>query len=457
MDPITTTAGVTTLKTLWNGVSSILTRLSDSGDVSLTSYIKPLRICSRVYIDDSVYNDPVVTDVIKTVHTQYAGMILTALQMNRYVTKEKTVQSMLKVVSTEDNKIHESVVDELFGTEAHKFDADSDRRNKERIEDKKERATIRQRQNETRRNERAEDKNAKERAEKLARIERKNKAEADRLERQRARDEDRNAKNIQNAKDELIRKNKEKKEDDERKNRSAHTDNLKNVTGEIVSLSGDNHIPAGKLLEITLTNPENSSANITLNLMVQLAPYVVPSQLAVHFITKDVIPNLSQRILQWRTGEISFWKDLIFMNDVAKHREKLLRMDPTGILSEHMETQANNRSRVLGNIAVDAANRSRNIANSVLIFGQETIRRAKAESGIDLTKDEERQNFFATSFTMMIVIVDPLYNQVTFYYNGIDEAAVFSFDQMKVKTKGDNGLDLVAVMNALGQGRSPKF
>ena len=342
---------------LFNAAEKKINDVTDTDRVSLPAYTKPLRICSRVYIDGSVSSEPVVTDVIKTVHTQYAAFILAALQMNQFVTSSKTVGDLLHTVSTEDNKLHESVIDNIFS--------------------------------------------------------------------------------LSPANEVVVK--------------------VQPTTGEVVSFAGDNHIPAGKILEVTFASPNNPGSSVTLNIMVQLSPFIIPAQVAVQFIAKDVTATFSQRWMQWKTGEISFWKDFVFLSDVAKRREKLMKADPTGVLADDMANQAGSRLDVLKNSRSDKADRKRNIANSVLIFSSETLRRAKAESGIDLNDKFARQKYFATSFSMIIAIIDMLYDQVTFYYNGIDDGVTFSFDQMKVANKGGSGLDLVSIMNALNQGRSPKF
>jgi hypothetical protein len=406
MEPVSTTIAVASAATaLFSAVQGLYKKgdevvkdvrkhvdnFADAGNVSLPSYTKPLRLCSRVYIDDSIYADPSIPDVIKTIHTQYAGLILTALQLNRFVVRDRTVQDMLRVVATEDNKIHDPVVESLFGP---------------KIDEKRPGPLTKEEQGHV------DEQKERDRREALDKV---------------------------------------------NPIRSAGKDT-------VVSLAGDNHVPAGKLLEITLANPENPSATVTLNLMVQLAPYRVPAQLAVQMITKDVIPTFFQRYLQWRTGEISFWRDFVAMSDIVERRAKLMKMDPTGILADHIGKQTQGREKVLANINKHKADRARNLANSVLIFSRETIQRARAETGVDVTASSidmadpgARQKFFATSFAMMMVVVDPLYNQVTFYYNGLDDSATFSFDQLQVGGKGGGGLDLVSVMNALGQGRSPKF
>jgi hypothetical protein len=411
MDPVTatiaTSAALTSISTLYKALKDVLatgkdlkdtasaagnlinagvTNVADMGKVSLTSYIKPLCLSSRVYIDDAVYSDPIVTDVVKAIHTQYAAFVLTALQMNRYVTKDRDVQSMLRVVATEANEIHQGGLEDYASDKAER---------------------------EIAKNKREEEKATREREEHDAKKQRAQDIKAGKV--------------------------------------------GSNTVGKVVSLAGDNYVPAGKLIEITLSNPDNDKAAVTLNLLIQLAPYLIPSPIAVQFITKDIIPSMMQRLMQWRTGEISFWRDLVAMSDIHTRREKLRRMDPSGVLDAAIDKETASRQRVFGNLNKNQADRSRNIANSVMIFSHDTVMRAKAESGIDITKSGDREKYFATSFAMIIAVVDTVYDRVTFYYNGLDDEATFSFDQLKNATKGSNGLDLVAVMNALGQGRSPKF
>ena len=369
----------------------------DASKISLTSYGKTGRISSRVYIDASVAQDPVITDIQKTILTQYAGFILTALQMNQFVTEGKTIQDLLRVVATEDFKDHQDIT-AVFSSDKHNVSP-------------------------------------------VAEWKPKSPAQKDEEEE----DEDRKA------------ARRKREETDKENARIARKSLDKDTSGKIVSFAGDNHIPSGKLLEVTFTNPNNPDHKITLNLLVQLAPYIVPEQLAVQFIVKDHVPGFFQRLIQWRTGEISFLKDFILNDDIVKKREKLLKLDPSGTFASMMWDQQSSRGKALGNLSLDKADRARNIASSVLIFNQDTVSRAKAECGIDITDESDRNRYFATTFALMIVVVDMLYNQVTFYYNGISDSGTFSFEQLKVSNKGGSSTDLVTVMNALNQGRSPKF
>jgi hypothetical protein len=459
-----------------NTVNTTVGNLMGNAPVSLTAYTKPLRLSSRVYIEEAVYRDPIITDTIKTIHTQYAGLVLAAMQMSRFVTKDRDVQSLLRVVATESNKPHVGVLEAIdpdYEEERREQERAREKREQDRAKHEQERARreaekheLEKKRNEAR-DQRDKDKHEHDKAQDAERAQR----ERDKLDIQATRDMNRDTLDTIRAgnRDKLDKdrnaRDAKKFEDEpaELKKKTEHAASIKAGTvpsgaaGKVVSLAGDNHVPAGKVVEITLTNPENDQASTTVNLFIQLAPYVVPQEIAVDFLTKDITPTFKQRWMQWRTGEISFWNDLVAGSDIHKRREMLRRMDPSGVLDDAINKQTQARGRVFGNLLANNSTRARNIANSVLIFSSDTIRRAKAESGVDISKTTDRQNFFNTSFSMILVVVDTLYNQVTFYYNGIDDSATFTFDQMQLASKGGGGLDMVAVMNALGQGRSPKF
>jgi hypothetical protein len=231
--------------------------------------------------------------------------------------------------------------------------------------------------------------------------------------------------------------------------------------GKVVSFAGDSHIPAGKVLELTIHNPDNPTQVTVVNVLVQLRPLIADQSICKELIVRENVPTLAQRWMQYRAGEISFWHDFILNRHQWRERDKAIRKDTTGIIGS-LQTKINqkrirNGSSIIMNAVDDTNVRSRNVANAVLIFNEETVLRAKAETGQDFFNKEFRDSFFDNILALSVVTVDPMWGKVRIWYNGFDEPSEFTFDQMKPAAKGGGNMDLISIMNAINQGRSPKF
>src|SRR5574344_564716 len=97
-----------------------------------------------------------------------------------------------------------------------------------------------------------------------------------------------------------------------------------------------------------------------------------------------------------------------------------------------------------------------NIANTILVFEKNNFDKACSASGINFKTYSTRQKFFTATMSMMVCIVDPMYNKVQMYSNGITDPSVFTFDQMKRNSKTE-ATDILAMMKNYAQGMAPKF
>lgn len=217
--------------------------------------------------------------------------------------------------------------------------------------------------------------------------------------------------------------------------------------------------PVGKILEVELTNPDNPKASAKLMLTVQMIPYLIPAGMASAFINKDTSLSFRNRVLMWRAGEISFWRDLLLNVDRTNRSYELSKNDPNKVFYEFMANVAKkDRASISKNLIQLSANKSHNLANSVMIFSSEAVARARVESGIDLHDSGVRSRYFRDTYAMMIVVVDPMYNQVTLYMNGIDDVGTYTFAQFDHKSADkDNGIDLLKIMSMLTGGKAPRF
>lgn len=76
----------------------------DYKSTSLPQYTKRCLVGSRVYIQNEVAEDPIMSDLLKTIQSVYIGYILTAVQMNTYVSHNRTVRDLMSTVATENLK-----------------------------------------------------------------------------------------------------------------------------------------------------------------------------------------------------------------------------------------------------------------------------------------------------------------------------------------------------------------
>lgn len=366
--------------------------VSDASNVSLSSFIKSSYITSRVYIDGTIAQEPITTDILRASHMLYCSYIMNAFAMNQYIASAKTLKDgitakdYLSIVATESLMDYDSIVEALEAEDEY--------------------ISIK-----------------KTSLEKIAKV-------------------------YKNEKD----KNKALNERNEELE--------KEKTGQRISvserdISADNKLPAGRLLELRLQNPEGKET-VTLNLLVQMFPYIVGSGLISQFVTKDYVPNFLKRLIQWKVGEISFWKDLVANMDIIHKRSELIVRDSSGVVKEELKRQSKNRSRLFKNFK-DSKQKYRNLANAVLILDKDTVDRVYSESGLNLNNPSDRNRYFTTSFTMMIIVVDTMHNLADFYINGIDVHGTYTFDQLHSRAKKDGGIDLMDFIKAMGRSQLPKF
>ena len=199
-------------------------------------------------------------------------------------------------------------------------------------------------------------------------------------------------------------------------------------------------------------------------LYVQLVPYVLISNVVEGYVSANFDPPISKRWTKYKAGEISFWRDFIFARDMIKKQAKALKQDKDGVILDMLNHQRNALFRwwegALNLITGGDIGRSNshNLANTILITSKATFDKACRENSINFSNGTQRQKFFNKTWSMIICVVDPLYNTVDMYFNGVDMKGTYNFAMInKVGAKGQDNFDLKEVMSAFSQGLTPKF
>lgn len=237
------------------------------------------------------------------------------------------------------------------------------------------------------------------------------------------------------------------------------------VSSEINKASQMLSIASGRIIKLSIAT---ANGNIDVNVPVQLVPVILPNEVAREFVAINFEPKFMQRYIQWTTGEISFFKDLLFNFDLLNKRQAAVKKDKDNILFDHMKRQNDVHKqhtdpagkfirKLLQSIGIGSGyNKSNNIANSILIYDKQSFLKYATENGLNWKNPVQRDKFFNNSLAFMCVLIDPIYAKSEYYWSGINNVGEYSSKQLKAAKTKDT-YDLKDIMAAFSQGNSPRF
>ena len=94
------------------GIIDAVQNFEDATSMSLFQYTKRSTINSRVYIERSLANEEILSPLMLNIMNLYTGLILTATDMNRYISGSKKIRDAMSVVATEGFDVPESIPQE---------------------------------------------------------------------------------------------------------------------------------------------------------------------------------------------------------------------------------------------------------------------------------------------------------------------------------------------------------
>lgn len=422
-------------------LADIVNTLYDAEDKtssSLFKFVKRSMVISRVYIDDVLANEEITTPIMLNLLDLYIGLILTALNLNSYITSTKKVRDILSTVATEDFKPITDVRNEL----RKYFALNAPNKNQNNQNDQNN-----QQQNNT------------DDTEKNANGAPSNESNNP----NNAKNKNQNNQSNQNDQNNQQQNNQNNQKQSNQKQmrfggRFASMESDSPAVAEISKSSSVQPLPVGRVINAKLSNYSSESGrtdNATVQVLIQLHPIFVPQDVSAQFIAMNFKPSFAQRWLQMTSGEISFWSDFILGNDLRRQRYKAMRKDSTGILHDLEERRSNAVSNLW--LKILGADTSRqNIANTILVYESRNFKKACSTSGINFTHYDSRQRFFEATMSMIVVVVDIMYSKIEMYYNGITTTSELTFDQCKRNSKTES-VDIMTMMKQYAQGLAPKF
>ena len=371
---------------------------SADSPTSLTEFAKQSMINSRVYIEKNLATDEILTPLMQNIMSLYCGLVFTAVNLNQNICGSKTVRDISSTVSSAeafDARQKSNTFDSTMSLMKDYFVGS----NKDNLLNRPYTSMKRNSDNDANRTQ-------------------------------------------------IISDNRQI----DNRNYSTKIDLKTNsvIDPEPKSVS----LPSGRILNIPMLTDGKSTFN--LQLLIQLFPFFIETDVAQEFINLNFTPSFWRRFTQFQAGEISFFKDFIFSCDLREKRMKALIKDKTGGLADMINKQKNAVASHWMNFLRKPGTEKINIASTILILNKNSVDKALNKNGIDLKSSSNRKKFFESSYCMMLVVVDQMYNEVDIYYNGIEAVSTFKYEQIKRESKKDS-TDLVSIMKSYAQGLAPKF
>jgi hypothetical protein len=206
-------------------------------------------------------------------------------------------------------------------------------------------------------------------------------------------------------------------------------------------------LSVGKMLEVTLTDGDKQ---LTLPVSVRLLSTIVDSSVLAHILS-DGTKNITwkERWHAWRAGELELWRDLVLATDlVDEHRAALLK-DKSGAYAEILARRRGNVTQ-----SVLTARPSLATASNLMVASTTTIRDVERALHGKISDPMLRDKIFKMTYLMILAVIDPDNEMVTFYHRGIAMPTTVSIRELKVTSKG-NGQDVGEILQKLMLGKPP--
>lgn len=215
------------------------------------------------------------------------------------------------------------------------------------------------------------------------------------------------------------------------------------VVNELANLS------VGKMINVEITDGEKRA---TIPVSIRLLANSITSEGLLHILSagsKEV--SFGERWHQWKSGQIEFFKDLVFCQDLIDEHKKHLMDDKEGLYDAILRRRTENKiaSVVTGNWSVASA-------SNLCVLTSDTATKLELATNSQLKNFKARQKIFENTYMMIMAVIDKAWDRVTFYHRGIPESTTLSARDLKAVNK-NTGPDIKDILTAFRAGSSPNL
>lgn len=207
------------------------------------------------------------------------------------------------------------------------------------------------------------------------------------------------------------------------------------------------NLSVGKMIDV---NVESEGHKATIPVSVRLIVSGIASPTLVHILadeSKD--KSVRERFHGWRSGQLDLWRDLILCQDLIDEHRSTLMKDKSGVYAATRGRRNRNRLSAIFSMKPSVAT-----ASNLVVLSEDSARELEREVGGRLKDARTRKRVFESTYVMLMVVVDPKWEQVTIYHRGIDTPTELSVREMKSANKG-SGPDVTEILKAYQLGQAP--
>lgn len=214
------------------------------------------------------------------------------------------------------------------------------------------------------------------------------------------------------------------------------------------------NLSVGRMYTVNITDGGHSAS---IPVMIRLLTTECAPDLLVHILSdgaKVKSATAKERWFGFRLGELRLWNDLVLAQDLITEHKQALLADKNGVYQEILRRRRNNK--VSGTYAAaKGGNPSVGTSSNLVVTTRQTIKDLEAIIGGKFDSFDVRQKVFERSYLMIVAVIDPDYDHVTFYYRGI--ALPTELTVRDLKKAGKEGSDVLEVLKTFQAGMAPKF
>lgn len=229
---------------------------------------------------------------------------------------------------------------------------------------------------------------------------------------------------------------------------------LENDKGGSINLAESVNLSVGKMINVSIgyKDAKGETNKVTMPVNIRLMVSLIRSSLIVNLLTRHKVEHdMTERFHLWRAKRISFWKDLVWCQDMIDEEKKNLIQDQTGVLTEITRRASSNKR-----YGLLTQNPSLATASNIIVISKTEADEIGRTVGGKLANPSIRAKLFENTYAMILVVVDKEMERVTFYTRNIAASTDLSIKEIKSANK-NRGPDIADILKSLQMGSAPNF